>query len=280
MTKRLTVILWGLLTALAAVDATPAAAQQILDDVLLRHGIAVKGRGPEGAFDDGAIPTVPVQPGSFAAPLAVLQSEDGANQIRAAYAFAVLAGRYAKAVPPGDLAAVGPILLKMLGTDDRRMRIAGARVAGRLFARSFQDLAAPVGRPPGLVEALFDLLNRTTDIDQLVAMDALGLLRESSAVPALTERFQFYRDAKKRPLAGGAIEALARIGDPSTVALVKTLVGDKWADSKDSASLAVLFARERLLKDGSLARIEAALREKVRHQQARAYLAELSEIMP
>ena len=45
-------------------------------------------------------------------------------------------------------------------------------------------------------------------------MDALGLLRESTAVPSLTERYAFYRDADRRALAGGALEALARIGDP------------------------------------------------------------------
>ena len=280
MTKRMNAVLWLLLAAFLTGEAAPAFAQQILNDVLLRHGIPVKGRGPEGAFDDGAVPAVPVQPGSFAAPIAVLQSGDGPDRIRAAYTFAVLAGRSARLVPPADMAAVGPILLQMVGSDNSRTRIAGARVAGRVFARSFQELGTPTGRPAGLTDALFVLLNRTTGVDQLVAMDALGLLRESSAVPSLTERFQFYRDSNKRALAGGAVEALARIGDPSSVALVKALVGDKWATRGDSASLAVLFARERLLKDGSIAKIEQVLREKMRHQQARAYLAELSDVVP
>ena len=280
MTNRPTAIFWGVLVTLLAGALAPASAQQILNDTLMRHGIAIKGRGPEGAFNDGAVPTLPVLPGSFAAPLAVLQSGEGPSQVRAAYTFAVLAGRFAKAVPPADLAVVGPILVQMVGSNESRTRVAGARVAGRIFARPFQDAGAAVGRPSGLVEGLFALLNRTTDIDQLVAMDALGLMRESTAVPSLTERFQFYRDGKQRALAGGAIEALARIGDLSTVPLVKSTAADNWGNKKDSASLAVAFARERLLKDGSVAALELALKEKARHQQARAYLAELGETVP
>ena len=80
-------------------------------------------------------------------------------------------------------------------------------------------------------------------------MDALGLLRETSAVASLTERYYFYRDGNKRALAGGALEALARIGDPSTIG-DRQAAGRpiKWAEGKDATALAVAFARERMLQ--------------------------------
>ncbi len=114
--------------------------------------------------------------------------------------------------------------------------------------------------------ALFALLNQDNEIEQLAAMDALGLLRETSAVTSLTERYHFYRDGNKRALAGGALEALARIGDPSTIEIVKQLAGDQWAEGKDATALAVAFARERLLKDGSIAADPAGARRQVAAQ--------------
>ena len=62
--------------------------------------------------------------------------------------------------------------------------------------------------------------------------------------------------------------------------LVRELSGDRWADGKDATALAVAFARERLLKDGSVAQIRAALDDKSRRDQARGYLAELGAPMP
>jgi hypothetical protein len=111
-------------------------------------------------------------------------------------------------------------------------------------------------------------------------MDALGLLREPSAVASLTERYYFYREGGKRALAGGALEALARIGDPSTTDVVKLLAGDKFAEGKDATALAVAFARARILKDGSIAVIQQALDDKSRRDQARGYLAELGAPVP
>ena len=79
-------------------------------------------------------------------------------------------------------------------------------------------------------------------------------------VTSLTERYHFYREDGRRALAGGALEALARIGDPSTVEHRQALVGDKWAEGNDATALAVAFARERLLKDGSIAVMQQAAR--------------------
>jgi hypothetical protein len=269
----------GLGLALGLLGASAAAAQPALVDLMTRHGVELPNRSFERAFDEGLAPVVPVTPGSLAAPLAVLASATGGEQVNAAFALGILAGRSGRAAAPPELAAAGQALVPMLSAADRRSRVAAARVAGRIFAVPLTG-GAPPALPPGLADGLFGLLNRDHEVDQLAAMDALGLLRQASAVTSLTERYAFYRDTGKRALAGGALEALARIGDPSTVALVSRLVADPWAGGRDATALAVLFARERMLKDGSIAGIREALGDRARSGQARGYLAELGAAAP
>jgi hypothetical protein len=264
--------------ALALVSVPALAQQQVLEGVLLRHGVGLPERGIEGAFDDGLAPVVPVTPGSFAGPLATLAT-GGRDRIAAAYTFGILAGRSGRGAAPGEVAAAGQALLQMIASEDRRSRIVGARVAGRIFAVPL-DGAAVNPPVPGLVDALFGLLNQSNETELLAAMDAIGLMRERSAVPSLTERYHFYRDGKKRALAGGALEALARIGDPSSIDIARTLAGDKWGIGKDATALAVSFARQRLLKDGSIADIHKALDDKALRAQARGYLTELGAPSP
>ncbi|HEX4913004.1 MAG TPA: hypothetical protein VFV51_03555 [Vicinamibacterales bacterium] len=266
--------------ALALALATVAASSQtMLLDVLSRHGVQLPGGSFERAFDEGMAPSTPVTPGSFATPLALLTSGTGQERVDAAFAFGILAGRSGRAASAPELNAAGSVLVQMIGSGDRRARIAGARVAGRIFAVPF-DARVATPLPAGLVDALFALWNRDQEIEQLAAMDALGLLRQLPAVSALTERYQFYRDTNKRALAGGAIEALARIGDRSTLDLVKVLATDKWSEGRDATALAVAFARERMLKDGSVAIIRQALDDRARRAQALGYLAELGVSAP
>ena len=270
----------GLALAIAAAAGVSAAvAQSSVVEVLARHGIDVKRGDVAAAFDAHAAPTVPVTPGSFATPLALLSSTTGAEQIDGAYAFGILAGRSGRAASPQELNAAGQSLIQMIHSEDRRSRIAGARVAGRVFAVSF-DRSARSAVPAGMADAVYLMLNQDDEVEQLAAMDALGLLREVNAVASLTERYHYYRDSKKRALAGGALEALARIGHPSTVDVVKQLAGDKWADGKDATALAVAYARERMLRDGSISVIQQALNDKSRRDQARGYLAELGASVP
>ena len=265
--------------AIGVIGAT-AYAQSPLAELLERHGVQVKDGSFDLAFDAHAEPTVPVTPGSFATPLALLTSSSGSEQIAAAYAFGILAGRSGRAASPQELAAAGQALVVMIGAEDRRSRIAGARVAGRVFAATMERTGVSPAVPPGMIEGLFALLNRDDQIELLVAMDALGLLREISAVASLTERYHYYRDGNKRSLAGGALEALVRIGDPSTTLIVRQLTGDRWAQGKDATALAVAFARERMLRDGSMAVIQMAVDDKSRGNQARGYLAELGARVP
>jgi hypothetical protein len=270
----------GLALAFLALGVSAASAQSMLVDVMQRQGVIVKAGEFDAAFDAHAEPTVPVTPGSFATPLAVLTSALGNERIDAAYAFGILAGRSGRAASAPELAAAGQNLVMMLVSGDRRARIAGARVSGRLFAVPFDRSSPRPVAPPGLTDALFALLNEDNEVEQLAAMDAIGLLRETTAVASLTERYRYYRDGNKRSLAGGALEALARIGDPSTILIVRQLTGDRWAQGKDATALAVAFARERMLRDGSIAVIQMAVDDKSRGNQARGYLAELGARVP
>ena len=269
----------GLALVICVGTVSIAAAQSMLTDVMIRHGVQVPGGNYERAFDERMQPSTAVNPGSFATPLAMMTSSSGGDRINAAFAFGILAGHSGRAASPQELAAAGQALARMIATEDRRTRIAGARVAGRIYAVPFE---APSGRgaAPALVDALFGLFNSTNEIEQLAAMDALGLMRQVSAVASLTERYQFYRSTNNRALAGGALEALARIGDRSTHAIAQALTLDKWGEGRDSTALAVAFARERLLKDGSIALIRQAVDDRSRRAQALGYLAELGFAAP
>lgn len=265
----------SILLTLTAITSAAIGAQSMLVEVMRRHGIEVRAGAFDAAFDANVTPSVPVTSGSFATPLALLTSTVGRDRIDAAYGFGILAGRGGGAAAAPELASAGQALVLMMNSGDRRTRIAGARVAGRLFAAPYDPPDARSTARPEMIDGFFAMLNEDDPLDQLAAMDALGMVREASAVTSLTERYRFYRDQRLRALAGGALEALARIGDPSSAALVKELTGDPWADGKDSTALAVAFARERLLKDGSIAVIRQALDDRARRDQARGYLIEL-----
>jgi hypothetical protein len=269
----------SLALALAALGVSGASGQTLLLDVMARHGVQLPGGSFERAFDEGMAPATPVTPGSLATPLAMLSSTTGSDRIAAAFAFGILAGRAGRAASSQELNAAGAALVEMLGAADRRARIASARVSGRVFTVPF-DARVFTPLPAGLVDALFTLLNRDAEIEQLAAMDALGRIRQTSAITSLTERYYFYRDVRKRALAGGALEALARIGDASTISIVTVLTTDKFGEGRDATALAVAFARERMLKDGSLAIIKQALDDPSRRWQALGYLAELGVSAP
>ena len=257
--------------AVVVIGVSSASAQPDLVDVLRRHGVSVRGNNFDAAFDAFAVPAVPVAPGALATPLGLLGSRSGSEQIAGAYAFGILAGRSGRAASGPELAAAGQILSGMIGSDEPRTRVAGARVAGRVFAVPFDEWSRPMVTPH-MIDGLFAMLNHDNQLEQLAAMDALGLLREPTAVGALTERYRFFRDRNRRALAGGALEALARIGYASAIPIVRELTTDRWADGRDATALAVLFARERMLGDGSITAIRNALNDRSRRDQARGYL--------
>ena len=151
-------------------------------------------------------------------------------------------------------------------------------MAGHVFAAPIDGRPAPT-RPAGLLEGVFGLFNTGSEAEQMAAMEAIGLLRETAAVPSLAERFTRYRDRDRR-MAGAALEALARIGDPQSEALVRTLATDGWGEGDDATALTVAFARARYLKDGSVTRLQDAAAHRTLGPRARAYLAELGVPVP
>jgi hypothetical protein len=264
------------LAAHAGAEAGASAQMVSVSALLETMGVPIDKRGPEGAFDDGLRTSVPVQPTVFEALGSLMAGADLNQRVEAAYAFGIIAGPGAPGVPPPELAQASGALMQMIKAGQWRTRVAGARVAGRAFTTPLRA-ASPIPRPAGLLDALFGLLNGEQEIDQLAAMDALGRLREPTAVNSLIERYAYYRRHGTRVLAGGAVEALARIGHPAAAPLVSALATDRWSDRRDPAGLAVLFARERLLHDGSIASIRGALERKELRVQARSYLDELGE---
>jgi len=246
--------------------------------VLRAAGVAVPRGGAAAAFDAGLTGPEPVPPGAFATLIIGMGPVGNAARVRNAYAFGVLAGRSARHVPRGELAGAGVTLVQMLASDDRNSRVAGCRVAGYVFAAPIDGQSPPM-RPAGLLEGIFGLFNTGSKAEQMAAMEAIGLLRETAAVPALAARFSRER-ARARRMAGAALEALARIGDPQSAALVRDLATDGWGDRDDAAGLAAAFARARYLKDGSVKRLEEALSDRSLGPRARAYLAELGVPVP
>ena len=106
-----------------------------------------------------------------------------------------------------------------LSDRDPSVRIAAARALGRLGVRAAGS--ALVGRVNDMV----------LDV-RLASMRALGDLKERSAVPALTDQFHFY----VRGIAGRAsLDALARIGDPSSAPLFEAQTESGYPAHRRSA---------------------------------------------
>jgi hypothetical protein len=260
--------------ALVLAGVTPLAQAPDGRAILNGAGVVQPRGGPEAAFDAGLTGPQPVPPGALATLIVGMGPVGALPRVRNAYAFGVLAGRSARTVPPGELAGAGVALIAMLVDEDRRTRIAGSRVAGRVFAAAIDGGPDPV-RPAGLEQAIMQLLNASDKREQAAAMEALGLLRETAALATLTDIYTRARTGNDRKLAGGALEALARINDPQSASIVRELMTDPWGDRQDATGLAVAFARERYLHDGSVARLQAAAADRDLGPRARAYLAEL-----
>ena len=105
----------GIALAMIVTGVSAASAQPALAEVLARYGVRAKPGAFDQAFDALAAPTIPVTPGAFATPLAVLTTTVGDSQVDAAYAFGILAGRSGRAASPPELMAAGQALTAMIG---------------------------------------------------------------------------------------------------------------------------------------------------------------------
>jgi HEAT repeat protein len=102
-------------------------------------------------------------------------------------------------------------LIKALDHYDPAIRAGAARVIGRLKVRETGD-------------ALIKAVNDSKAEVRYAAMRALGAIRETRAVGALSQQLAFY---KKGEGAWSALDALAQIGDPASVPLFKERLQDK-----------------------------------------------------
>ena len=265
---------------LSLLAASHVSAQAPDGNAMLRAaGVEVGRDGAEGAFDAGQTVSPPVPGAAFSSLIVGMGPIGPKTRVKNAYAFGVLAGRSGRNVPVGGAAGAGVTLLQMITAEERSVRIAGTRVAGFVFAAPIDGKAAPQ-RPNGLVEAVLLALSMQNPDEQAAAMEATGLLGETAAVPTLTELYRAYRERNNRPMAGRALEALARIGHPQAAPLAQALATDGWGDKGDFAGYAAAYARERYLQDGSRTRLDAAKDSKTFGAQVRAYLAELGQPRP
>ena len=169
--------------------------------------VEVRSKGQaEPAFESGPLATWP-RP----APAAVIDGllkavddEDARVRTEAIYAVGVVA-RPPLATTEADL------LIKALDHYDPAIRVAAARVIGRLEVK-------PAG------EALIAAINDTNPAVRYAAMRALGEIRETRAVNALSDQLAFYGKGEG---AWVALDALARIAHSSTGPLFQVRLGDK-----------------------------------------------------
>jgi HEAT repeat protein len=104
-----------------------------------------------------------------------------------------------------------PQLIAALDHYDPAIRTGAARVIGRLQVKAAGD-------------ALIRATNDSNSGVRYAAMRALGAIREDRAVQGLTEQFNFYGKGEG---AWSALEALARIANPSSIPLFKARLADK-----------------------------------------------------
>jgi len=170
--------------------------------------VRTPGRAP-AAFELGPLA---VWPKAVPAELvdALLQAVDDENKrvrIEAIYTLGVIGS--GSPIKLSD-AAVGR-LLKALDHYDAAVRAGAARVVGRLQVKSAGD-------------ALLKAVNDSSADVRYASIRALGEIRDERAIQALTEQLNYYERGEG---AWSALDALARIAHPSSVALFKARLSDK-----------------------------------------------------
>jgi HEAT repeat protein len=184
----------------------------------------------EAAFELGPLAVWPrtVPPELVTALLQAVDDESGKVRLEAIYATGVIA--------KAPLAAEQvQRLTKALDHYDPAVRTAAARVIARLKVTEASD-------------ALIKAINDSQADVRYAAMRALGAIHEARAVNALNEQFAFY---KKGEGAWSALDALAQIGLPASVALFQERLKDKDPYVRRAAT-------EGLARAGAAASIDVA----------------------
>ena len=161
-------------------------------------------------------------------------------------------------------------LIKALDHYDPAVRAAAARVAGRLKVKEAGD-------------ALIKAINDSQSEVRFAAMRALGAIREPRAVAALTEQLAYY---KKGEGAWSAVDALAQIGSPASVPVLRERLQDKdpfvrraaaegLGRAGDTASLEV-FEKTVTTDDSLMVRLAPAF---ALQKLGRNYMARIVDLM-
>lgn len=264
-----------------------------------RVGLVVEVRGDISApaiFERGPSALGPYRvPADVATALTTaLRDTDPRVSLQALYAFGALAPEVAPSARGPVLAAASPIIAGAMGAPDPSVRLAAVQVAGRVYAQHGPTRVAD----DGLGDALVASLNDREDNIRRNAMWALGRVRYTRAVQALTDLARFYRRgelaeascdaiARIRSASGRdeliaqlasktpslrlcAIEGLARLGDATQLPAILAAV---QAEKSESFNLAGHFANVMLAKAAPDAIVAALARPGV-HDQAFDYLVD------
>ena len=113
----------------------------------------------------------------------------------------------------------------MVGVANPAHRYAAVRVIGRVFERRAPD--EPIDTTVG--DAIVGVLNDNDRNIRGAAMQTLGAMGYERAVQALTEQFQYFGRGE---LAEAALDAMARIAHPASIALLMTQLASKHASLK------------------------------------------------
>lgn len=182
----------------------------LVDDVPGRRRVAflveVRNAGrAETAFSSGPLTVWPRPvPGSLLTNLlAAVDDENQKVRVEALYTFGAIA--------PPAAGAYAEVLIKALDHYDPAIRAGAARVIGRLKVKAAG-------------EALIKAVNDSQQPVRFAAMRALGEIGEGTAIVALTEQLDHYRKGEG---AWSALDGLARIGHPSSVAAFTAHLTDK-----------------------------------------------------
>lgn len=210
--------------------------------------------GAEAVFSEGpsALNAQTVPDLLLAGLLKASRDENPRVALEALYTFGALADNRAPAARAALRTTAGPDLTGLLGVPQRELRLAAARVIGRLYQRRAMD--PPVDEVVG--DSVVRAVNDSERDVRFAAMDALGAMRYERAVKSLSDLYAYYRRSE---IGTSAVQSLARIGHESSVPIFL-----EWLASKNA--LERIVAIEGLARAGdpsSAAAIQAALtREK------------------
>lgn len=174
-----------------------------------RVALVVEVRGAskaEAVFEAGPLAVWPraVPAELFTALLKAVDDDNAKVRLEAIYTLGAIAR------PPVAEVHV-PGLVSALDHYDPPIRAAAAKVIGRL-------------KVEGLVDALVKAVNDSQEPVRFAAMRALGQVRAATAVTALTEQLEYY---KRGEGAWSALDALAHIAHPSSMAVFQARLTDR-----------------------------------------------------